>query len=335
MKVVITGAAGFIGSHLAKKLLNKGYYVVGVDSLTDDTPLDIKQYRLKELGVFEKFEFIKLDILNDGVFTLLKDKKCDYFVHLAAKDIYYHKENPHTAYYEFFKVNTLGSIKMYELASIMGAKKFITTSTFSVYGNTKKQKLTERKILPNPISPHGASKMAMETALKYLYNHYKMPCIIMRLSSVYGPNMPTHTLIYNAIAAALTDGKLKTHVDISNQSRDFIYIDDVINIMITAFSKRLLFQIVNVASGVNTKLTQVIDMVNKVSLDYGGKGLLYIGSEDRHDIKKVIVKDVMADISKAKKLFKYEPQISFYEGIKRTFEWYSKNPALCEFKYYS
>lgn len=330
MQVVITGAAGFIGSNLAKRLLNKGYSVIGVDSLTNDSPLGIKEFRLKELEVFNKFEFIKLDILNDGILALLGKRKCDYFIHLASKDIYYHKDNACDQYSEFFKVNTLGTIRMYELAHSMGAKKFVATSTFSVYGNTKKQVLTEKKLLPDPISPHGASKIAMESALKYLHHHYKISCIVPRVFSVYGPNMPAHTAFYNMIASAINHTPLEMHGDFLHKTRDFIYIDDVVDFLEISLSKRVQYQVVNIASGNSVSLKEVLGLINQQT----GDSAQPVHYADRSDLRNVIIDFVSADTKKAEKLFRYKAKTTIQEGISKTFKWYKENEQLLKHTHY-
>ncbi|MFA6982148.1 MAG: NAD-dependent epimerase/dehydratase family protein [Patescibacteria group bacterium] len=329
MQVVITGAAGFIGSHLAKRLLNKGYNVIGVDFLTEDNPIEVKEFRLKELSVFNKFEFIKLDIVSDELTNILKERKCDYFVHLASKDNYYREPRDFNPYSEFFEVNTLGTIKMYELARAMGAKKFVAASTFSVYGNTKKQVLTERKLIPDPISPHGASKVAMEMALKYLNHLYELPCVIPRIFSVYGPNMPTHTLIYQTVASAIKGIPLVMRDDFVSQTRDFVYIDDVVDLLEASLSKRINFQIVNVASGVSTSLQDMINMVSQIS----GVSVTRDPGDDRPGLQRVIVDFVVSDIKKAEKMFKYHPNVGMNDGLKRTLDWYRENQDLLKFAY--
>lgn len=330
MRVVITGVAGFIGSNLAKRLLNEGNEVVGIDSLTKDNPTEVKEFRLRELQVFTKFEFVKLDINNAGILSLMADKKCDYFFHLSSKDIYYHIPEAFPYYSDFFEVNALGTIKMYELANKMKAKKFITTSTFSVYGNTKKQILTEKKILPNPISPHGASKVAMESSLKYLNHHLKLPCIVFRVFSVYGPNMPTHTAIYNIVASAVNNTELQFHANFSHQTRDFVYIDDVVEYLCLGMKKRLGFQVVNLASGKSTSLAEFVDTVNKLS----ARSIEKVSHADRKDLHQVLVTHVIADTKRAEKLFNYKAKTNLSDGLSKTLKWYEQNKGMAKFSHY-
>lgn len=330
MVIVITGVAGFVGSNLAKSLLQKGNTIIGIDSFSSDAPLEPKQYRLNELSEYRNFHFHKLDVLNDGILSGILGSSCDYFVHLASKDIYYSADVVHKSFFEFFEVNTLGTVKMYELAHNMSAKKFITASTFSVYGNTRKKVFTEKKLLPDPVSPHGASKVAMESSLKYLNHHYKLPCIIPRIFSVYGPNMPTHTAVYHMIASALTGKKLKLHGDFFTQTRDYIYIDDVINYIESMFNKRLNFQIVNIATGKTTSLKEMVEIVN----EYTKVGIENYEHAGRIDLTKIVLESVQADTSKAEKIFKYKAQIDVKTGIKKTLEWYKNHPEFLAHTYY-
>ncbi len=302
MNVLITGSSGFIGSHLVDKLLDDGHSVIGIDKVKSPKTIATK-----------KFKFLQADIVCDNINI---DSEIDYVVHLAAKDFYY--DHPlDLKYSSFVETQVLGTSKTFELAKKLGAKKFIFASTHSVYGNTKKDLLTEKNIIPQPISPHGASKLAAEEVIRYMSNYYKLPAVILRISSVYGPRMTSHMLIPTIINSFKNQTQIKQYVDYEKSSRDFIYIDDVVSYITSALNKRIKFQIINIANGQSTKLSTVIEMIAK-AMHKNPKDLKI--SDARKDYHAITVDQLTFDISRAKKILKYTPQTRLEDGLKKTIE---------------
>jgi len=311
---LITGSAGFIGFNLSKKLLQEGNTVIGIDNENADYDPAIKEARTAELSSFPNFEFLKMDIVHDDIFQALKEKRVDYFVHLAAKDFYYNK--PFDLDYALYvESQVLGTARMFELAKRLKAKKFIFASTHSVYGNTKKGILTEKKILPNPISPHGASKLAAEEVIRFMTNYHKLPSVILRISSVYGPGMTPHMLIPSVIQSFKNSTPVKEHVDFSKSTRDFIFIDDVVTYIISALNKRISFQIINIASGKSVTLSKVISLIAQIM---GKKTEEAKVNDYRKDYRHLIVGQVVTDISRAKKILRFVPQTKLEQGLQKT-----------------
>jgi len=323
MKVLVTGCAGFVGFYLCKKLLSEGSQVIGIDNLNDDYDVSIKENRVSRLKLFDKFTFIKLDVVNDAFSSILKGEKVDHVIHLAAKDLYYHSPAD-LSYTEYLITNVIGTSKIFELAKQLESKKFIFLSTHSVYGITKKGLLTERELLPKPISPHGASKIAAEQILHFMCNFYKMPTVILRAFTVYGPEMRPHTLIPLLIDRISKGLPVDLYHD-ADATRDFIYIDDVVNYILAVMNKRLKFQIINVASGKSFTMSHI---AQKIATLVGKDPEKIIHLQHAKSFRHVVVKHVVADTSRAKKLLKYSPQVDIDAGLKTTVGWYLSHPDI-------
>lgn len=317
--ILITGTAGFIGSALAKKLLKEGHRVLGIDNLNSDYDPSIKEQRLVELKQFSNFGFLKMDIVRDNVASALKIKAVDYFIHLAARDFY--EDHPHDLKYSLFiETQVLGTAKMFELAKNLKAKKFIYASTHSVYGKTKKGLFTEKKILPSPISPHGASKLAAEEVIRYMSKYHNLPGIILRISSVYGSGMPPHTLIPTVVRSLKSGRPLSEQVDFEKSTRDFIYIDDVVNYIISTFNKRIKFQVINIASGRSASLSKVLGLVAQI-MDRKASEVKI--KDSKKDYRHIIINRVRIDTSRAKKILRYSPQMKLEDGLQKTVSYFT------------
>ena len=244
-------------------------------------------------------------------------------IHLAAKDYYY--EDDEQGYSEYIEQNVVGTSRVFEYARELGVKKFIFTSTHSVYGNTKKEVLTEKKIVPRPASPHGASKLSAEHAVSFLSRTYNIPAIILRISTVYGPDMLEHQVIPNWIKNIYKGKSLPLHVS-PNTTRDFVYIDDVVKAIKQCFNKRLTLQTINIASGKSYSIKELADEISKI-LNKDHKKIKYEKTKKEH-IDKITSENVSLSISRAKKLLGYKPEYTLQEGLEKTIEWYFENKKI-------
>lgn len=318
--ILITGSAGFIGFNLAKKLLLEGHSVIGIDNENSDYDPKIKMARTKELKKFSNFTFLKEDILNENILKKIKDKNVKYFIHLAARDLYYNSAD-NLNYIPYLETNVIGAAKMFELAKSLSAKKFILASTHSVYGNTKKGIVTEKKIVPDPISPHGASKLAAENVIRYMSHLFNIPAISLRIFSVYGPGMAPHTFIPKAVDAIKSGKKLQGYTNISNIYRDLIYIDDVVNYIHAAIKTRVKYQTINIATGESVSYAKLVLMIAKILKLPTPKTLSF---KKGSPLSRMIIDKIEADPSRAKKILGYVPQTNFEEGLRKTVEYFSK-----------
>ncbi len=322
MRFVITGCGGFTGYSLAKKLLKEGHLVVGVDNFSADHGTNIVKDRVSLLSVDKNFEFVEADITDiDANAFILKFRPIDYFINLAKKEDYY-SFNEADKFSEYIKVNVWGCIKMYELALSLGVKKFIAASASGVYGGTKKIKLTEKKVLPKPLTPVSSSFYANEQILQYLSQKHKLPTFVFRFSTIYGPMMRPHTILTHFIDRVERNLPIGMYSDIRTTTRDFIYIDDIVEYIYRSLNKRIKFQVMNIASGKTLSLYDVLVLVaNKFSRPIESLDI----TQSQKYSEKHTFKTTLLDISRSRKILGYLPQTSIEEGISKTVEWYKHN----------
>jgi nucleoside-diphosphate-sugar epimerase len=265
-----------------------------------------------------------LDILNDGLVSLLKGKKIDYVVHLAAKDIY--NSSPEVIKYgRYLDVNVTGTAKIFELAHNLHAKKFIYASTYSVYGNSKGKTVNEKTSRLKPISPHGASKLAAEHVIHLMHTFYDLPSLILRISSVYGPSMRPYTMLPKIIDRLHKNEKIEVYSE--NVTRDYIFIDDVVEYIISSFKVRGRFQIVNIASG---------EPISREDLGFKVGEIMGISKEkvrftrEERDFGRLLLKKASMSTTRARKILKYTPQFSLDEGLPLTISWFLNNESVLE-----
>lgn len=308
-KVLLTGAAGFIGAKTAEKLLAQGIEVVGIDNLNDYYEVSLKKERLLKLK-HEKFHFLELDIENKEALTkLFKEHQFDVVFNLAARaGVRYSMENPDI----YMTTNALGSLNLLECMRAHNVKKFVLASTSSLYAG---QAMPFKEELPvnTPISPYAASKKAAEV-MAYTYHYlYGIDVSVVRYFTVYGPLGRPDMSPYIFADKLLKGEELPVFGD-GTQSRDFTFVDDIAEGTILA-AKPLGYEIINLGGGNNPHtLLEMIALLEKFS---GKKAKLNLGERVKADM------DVTwADISKAKKLLGWEPKIGFEEGMRRLMEWH-------------
>lgn len=249
VKILVTGAAGFIGFHLAKALLENGEYVVGIDNINDYYDVNLKFSRLKELGInkesiewnipsgsviFSKFRFLRMNIedFND-LQDLCKVEKFDYIVHLAAQaGVRYSLENPSA----YIQANLVGFGNILEVAIQNKIKHLVYASSSSVYGMNEKMPFSTQDNVDHPISLYAATKKANEL-MAHTYSHlYKLPTTGLRLFTVYGP-WGRPDMAYFLFAEAISNKRPIKVFNNGNMQRDFTYIDDIVNGIVSVIYK--------------------------------------------------------------------------------------------------
>ena len=315
MKILVTGCVGFIGWKVSERLIDAGHIVIGVDNINDYYDVKLKEWRLNNLLNKGNFIFHKVDIEDKhGLKQLFEEDRFDGVINLAARaGVRYSIENP-TIY---FTTNVIGSLNLLELIKDYGIKKYILASTSSLYAG---QKMPFKENLPvnNPISPYAASKKSAEI-MAYTYHYlYGIDVTILRYFTVYGPAGRPDMSIFRLIYWALKDEVAEIFGD-GTQSRDFTYVDDIAEGTIKAL-KPLGFEIINLGNNNPHTLNEVIAMIEK----YTGKTL----KKEYKEFNKADLKATWADISKAKNLLNWKPDINLEEGIKMTVEWMVENWGL-------
>jgi UDP-glucuronate 4-epimerase len=224
MKVLITGAAGFIGMHVAKRLLERGDEVVGIDNLNDYYDVGLKEARLEQLAAFPKFRFVKLDIADtEGIAGIFRQERFESAINLAAQaGVRYSLINPHA----YVHTNLVGFVNLLEACRHNRVAHFVYASSSSVYGGNTKMPFSEHDSVDHPVSLYAATKKSNEL-MAHSYSHlFRLPTTGLRFFTVYGPWGRPDMALFLFIKAILEDRP----IDVFNHGRmqrDFTYIDDI------------------------------------------------------------------------------------------------------------
>lgn len=306
--VIVTGGAGFIGSHLTRRLVNEGCQVTVIDNLCEGKLENIKD-------VLSKIKFYQKDIL-DYQFLKKAFRGIDFVFHQAAlRSVLRSVKNP----FDTNRVNIEGTLNVLLAARENRIKRVIFASSSSVYGE-QKAKVLKETLCPNPLSPYALSKLAGELYMKQFFTLYGLETISLRYFNVFGP-FQDPTSEYAAVIPIFITQMLKNqsptiHWD-GNQSRDFTYIKNVVEANILAMkAKKTCGQIVNICEGKTVSINQLFKTLNQI-LDKNIKSKT--GPKRPGDIRRTL-----GDISLAKKLLKYKVKVSFEKGLEKTVEWFKK-----------
>jgi UDP-glucuronate 4-epimerase len=316
---LLTGCAGFIGAKTAEMLLEKGYRVTGIDNLNDYYDVRVKHYRLENLQKHPNFSFHSIDIENlPELDSLCASQSFDAVFNLAARaGVRYSMENP----FVYMSTNATGTLNLLEMCKQYDIPKFLLASTSSLYAG---QQMPFREDLPvnTPISPYAASKKAAE-AMAYTYHYlYGIDVSVVRYFTVFGPAGRPDMSVFRFIKAVY-DGTAITMFGDGSQSRDWTYVDDIARGTIAAGTRNLGYEIINLGGGLNPKtLKYVLELIED---GVGKKAII-----DYKPFHVADLKETWADISNAKKLLDWEPEISPEEGIRRTVAWHLENKEFLE-----
>lgn len=310
--ILVTGAAGFIGSRVSEMLLERDYNVIGVDNLNDYYDVRVKLWRLDNLKKHRNFKFYQVDIENfDALRVIFQLHRPEAVINEAARaGVRYSLENP----FIYLSTNAEGTLNLLELCRKYDVPKFVLASTSSLYAG---QEMPFKEGLPvnTPISPYAASKKSAE-AIAYSYHYlYGLDVTVLRYFTVYGPAGRPDMSIFRFIKWIMEGTPLEVFGD-GSQSRDFTYIDDIARGTVKAL-KPLGYEVINLGNNHPDKLFQAIQLIEQ----YTGHKAQFV----YRDFHKADMKATWADISKAKTLLNWQPQVRLEEGIKRTVEWTKEN----------
>jgi UDP-glucose 4-epimerase len=308
-KILITGGAGFIGSNLSERLVKFGNEVLLYDNFNDY--YSGKEKNLEKISKFSNFNLIKQDILNFD--ELLKAmKKVEIVFHLAAQPgVRYSFNNP----YSTNKINIEGTLNVLNAAIKCGVEKIIYASSSSVYGRYASIPFKENSNT-EPISIYGASKLCAENYCKIFYLNYDLNVVSLRYFTVYGPRQRTDMAIHKFVRQ-IKEGTPITIYGDGEQTRDFTYIDDIIEGSILAASIKDIGGLVfNIGSGKNISINELIDILKD---KLGAATTIYT------EKKKGDIRHTLADISKANKILNYHPKISLEKGLDKFIKWFDEN----------
>lgn len=302
MNVLVTGCAGFIGSHLCHRLLQEGFFVTGIDSLIEYYSVTIKRKNLQSLIETKNFKFHQVDVLDFD----FENENPEVLFHLAAQP------GVRTSWGDDFSIytrnNVLATQHLLEKAMhLNNLQKFVFASSSSVYGQTSAEKVTE-DYPTKPFSPYGVTKLAAENLCSAYEENFGLPMVALRFFTVYGPQQRPD-MAFNRLIKAAFSGEPFTLFGDGSQERDFTYIDDIVDGLLLAATSRDASGVFNIGGGHVVSMNDVIQLVEKIS-----KRTINIvkNPEQKGDVKRT-----SADISKISKRLGYSPQVNIQEGLER------------------
>ena len=329
--VLVTGAAGFIGFHLARRLLEKGCKVVGIDNLNAYYEVQLKEARLEKLTPFDNFSFIKTDLADRSqIEKVFQENEFDVVVNLAAQaGVRYSLTNPHA----YIDANLVGFGNILEGCRHHGVKHLVFASSSSVYGANTKMPFSVHHNVDHPVSLYAATKKANEL-MAHTYSHlYGLPCTGLRFFTVYGPwGRPDMALFL--FTRAILDGKPIKVFNHGKMKRDFTYIDDIVEGVYRVMgslpapdaswrgdqpdpgTSYVNYRVFNIGNNQPVKLLDFIETLENV---LGKKA-----EKDFQDLQPGDVPATYADIDDLKQQVGFAPNTPIEEGIRRFVEWYKE-----------
>ncbi len=308
MKILVTGCAGFIGSHLSERLLQEGYEVFGIDNLNDYYDVNQKEENLKILSKYNKFNFKKDDIISTNI---INDIKPDKVCHLAAMaGVRNSIDNPS----QYVKTNIEGFINLLEQSVKNDVSNFVYASSSSVYGLNKKVPFSENDSILTCNSPYAASKRSMEIFANTYNQLYGLPLIGLRFFTVYGPRGRPDMAPFKFLNLISKEQQIDKYGD-GTSMRDYTYISDIVDGIVSSLlnNKSLKLEVFNLGNSYPISLNTFIETCEKVS----GKTAII----NQKDNQLGDVPTTYADISKAKNLLNYEPKVKLEDGLRETYKW--------------
>jgi UDP-glucuronate 4-epimerase len=314
MKILVTGAAGFIGSNLAEKLARRGDEVVGLDNFNDYYDPAKKRANEKRLNTYPNFRMIEADIRDRSrMLAFFEEEKFDAVAHLAALAGVRNAVKFPELYVE---VDFNGTQHLMDAARNNGVNNFVFASTSSVYGDTKQIPFVETDPCDRPLQPYAAAKRAAEI-LGFAYHHlFDLNFTAIRFFTVYGPNGRPDMMAY-LVADSITHGKEIPLYEGGQMYRDWTFVEDITDGVMAAVDRPLGYEVINIGRGEPVLLNNFIHLLEQLA---GRKANLVTKPKLAADVIRTY-----ADISKAEKLLGYRPKVSVEEGVTAFWEWYKNS----------
>ncbi len=317
--ILVTGGAGFIGSHLIERLIEKGSFIICLDNFNNYYDPELKENNISAVIKNPKFKLIRGDILDipllDNIFSGTQNPTPTKVAHLAAMaGVRSSIETPDV----YVDVDVKGTVNLLEMAKKYNLEHFIFASSSSVYGLNEKTPFSEDDPIRFQISPYATAKRAAELFCKTYNNLYGIPVTVLRLFTVYGERQRPDMAIRKFTNLIMKGSPIPMFGD-GSSLRDYTYISDCVDCISSAIKKPRNFDIINIGSGRPISLKELIRLLEKV--------VKKKASIKQLNMQRGDVPTTYADISKAKRLLGYKPKVSIEEGISRFFEWY-KNKSF-------
>lgn len=313
---LLTGCAGFIGSHTTEMLINKGHKVIGIDNFDDFYPREIKEKNISGFINHPDFQLIENDITEKDTFNNIPEK-IDFVIHFAAKaGVRPSIENPGA----YVKTNIEGTQNILEWMKQKSIKKMLFASSSSVYGNNKKHPFSEYDNVDSPISPYAFTKRSCEMLTNLWHQLYGIDVINLRFFTVYGPRQRPDLAI-RKFASLIMEDKAVSLFGEGDSARDYTYIDDILSGIYNAIdylnNNNSVYEIINLGNSSPIKLIEFVRLLYQ-----------YMEKEENLVYMPMQIGDVnytYADIKKASDLLNFNPQTKFSEGLKEFIKWLKEN----------
>lgn len=305
MRALVTGCAGFIGSNITDKLLKDGHEVIGIDCYTDYYPRSIKESNLIDAKKNSLFTFIEKDILKIHDFP-----EVDYIFHEAAQAGV--RSSWGNDFEIYTKLNILLTQHLLEHYKNKPLTKFVYASSSSVYGDVDLPMTENMKL--QPISPYGVTKLAAEHLCYLYWKNYDIPTISLRYFTVYGPRQRPDMGIYKFVKDIINRDQIVIYGD-GNQTRDFTYVDDIVNANIKAASSKIVGEVFNIGGGSRITVNELIQIIEK---SCNTDAIITYDEKQKGDVP-----DTLAYIKTTKSKLNWTPKTSIYDGIQCFVNWYN------------
>jgi nucleoside-diphosphate-sugar epimerase len=307
MRILVTGAAGFIGSHLCRRLLDDGHSVTGIDAFTDTYPRWMKERNIAPLIQAKKFKLIAADLVELPLRTLLK--KTDAVFHLAAQAGV--RASWGRSFDVYLKRNIEATQKLLEAAKDLPLQRIVYASSSSVYGLTPDMPMTETSLL-YPLSPYGVTKLAAEQLCFLYHANYGLPTVALRFFTVYGPGQRPD-MAFHKFFKAIHEGESITIFGDGRQTRDFTFVGDIVEANVAALTKGRAGQVYNSGGGHRETLDRLFPVLEEIC-----RKPVKLRRIER---QKGDVLHTFARIDKARRELGFRPQTTLHDGLRREWEW--------------
>ena len=308
MRVVVTGAAGFIGSHLSERLLAAGHEVVGIDCFTDYYERSRKEQNLETSRSSDRFRFAAADLVDADLAPLLDGAAVVY--HLAGQPGV--RPSWGSQFDRYVRDNVIATQRLLEALKEAPIKRFVFAGSSSVYGDAERFP-TKETALPRPVSPYGVTKLAAEHLTHLYTRNFGIPAVSVRYFTVYGPRQRPD-MAFSRFMQAMTDGADIEVFGDGEQTREFTYVSDAVDGTIKASTADVVGQIFNLGGGSRVTVNKVLATLEEISgLSVRRQNLPAARGDPRH---------TGASINLARERLGWEPRVSLREGLAQQWEWF-------------
>jgi len=309
---LVTGVAGFVGSHLAERLLREGHSVRGVDKFLDNYPRRFKDRNLAQFSSHPKFSFVDKDLVHLDLVELLRD--VDYVFHQAGQPGV--RSSWGREFVEYTHNNILATQKLLEASKKSGIKRFVYASSSSVYGDTQDLPMRETG-MTRPVSPYGVSKLSAEQLCYLYWKEFRVPTVSLRYFTVYGPRQRPDMFFHILMRAHLHGEEIPIYDD-GKQSRDFTFCSDIVEGNLAAAAYPGAGEVFNLGGGSRTTVEEAVGMVEKIS---GRKPKLKMLARQQGDVRHTA-----AETTQAEAKLGFKPRVKLYDGLVQEWEWIQNLP---------